>query len=367
MTYYLHHLRPPLFPPLLRNPDYTQSDPSIHDLSPIPSQAVVEFCDHLEPQPRCSTIMADAFTSMEDANQNPSSKPCILLAGYSYGAIIACCLPPLIGSMIADFQTPAPDSPHAEIRLRASSLASQQNSLMAARVHSLLSQAHLRGRALQIEDHNLASPKTRKSNGGVRMGGEENLRRASHESHRSRSSFTLESPVLVRKSVDRIRSIGHGRFSPRRTQSAASFSLKKASESESSIEQVVPEEKGSIKAIPGIVSNLQVAYLLVSPPYGWATTLATMWTMKTSNAKTPIPECDMKYTLDPTLVIFGNDDPFVRIKTLRNWVEKLASARKGKGESRFKHIEVHRAGHFWHDQQASLTLKNEVRDFVSTL
>jgi hypothetical protein len=61
------------------------------------------------------------------------------------------------------------------------------------------------------------------------MGGEEDIRRASHESFRSRSSFTIEAAETVRKSVDRVRSIGKPkspyspRKSPRRQNTRASF------------------------------------------------------------------------------------------------------------------------------------------------
>jgi pimeloyl-ACP methyl ester carboxylesterase len=200
------------------------------------------------------------------------------------------------------------------------------------------------------------------------MGGEENLRRASHESYRSRSSFTLDSPVIVRKSVDRIRSLGHtGRFSPRRENSNASSFRKKAGESESSIEHIVQDGKESIKAIPGIVDNLQVAYLLVSPLQGWVNTLATMWSTKAAREKYSISEHEMKFTVDPTLAIFGDDDVFVSVKKLRNWVGKLSTARKGKEICQFRHKEVPGAGHFWHDYKAVQALRTEVKDFVSTL
>lgn len=367
MIYYLYHLCPPPVPLLLRHPDYTQSDPSLHDLSPIPSQAVpVSHQDHisqyLSPTSRTST------SALEETKQNSNSKTRLLLAGYSYGALITCSLPPIISSIISPFQAPAPNSPQAEIRLRACSLASQQNNLMAVRVHSLLSQANPRGRTLQIEDNKLSSPKTRKANGGVRMGGEENLRRASHESYRSKSSFSLDSPVMV-KSMDRIRSMGKaGKDSPRRHGSTASSFRKKASESESSIEQhPAPDDKESIKAIPGIGDNLHVAYLLVSPLQGWVNSLATMWSSKSAREKDSVPEHEMKFTIDPTLALFGDDDVFVSVKKLRSWTEKLSNTRKSKERCQFRHKEIAGAGHFWNGYEAVQTLQREIKDFVSTL
>lgn len=168
--------------------------------------------------------------------------------------------------------------------------------------------------------------------------------------------------------MDRIRSLGHtGRFSPRREGSNGSSFRKKASESESSIEHIVPDGNESIKAIPGIVDNLQVAYLLVSPLQGWVNTLATMWSSKAAREKDSVPENEMKFTIDQTLAIFGDDDVFVSAKKLRIWVERLSTARKGKERCQFRHKEVPGAGHFWHDHQAVQVLQKEVKDFVSTL
>lgn len=204
----------------------------------------------------------------------------------------------------------------------------------------------------------------------MRIGGEEDLRRASHDSYRSRSSFTLDSPRMVRKSVNRIRSIGRsGALSPGRKGSQGSISSefqKKGSGSESSIENIAPDERDVIKAISGIGDELQVAYLLVSPLQGWINALATMWSSSMGKAKDAIPEHDMKFTVDPTLAIFGDDDVFVSVKKLRAWVEKLTGTAKGT-ECQFRYKEVAGAGHFWHDHEAVKALREEIKTFVATL
>ena len=348
-----------------------QSDPELHDLSPVPSQAVPPPHNYDPLSPTSSSTLPQI-----EAPRTPNSQPRLLLAGYSYGAMITSALPPILSSIIQPFQTPILGSSRAEIRMRADCLADQQNELMNARVASLLSQMHRRGRSLQIDDHILSSPKSRISSGGVRMGGEEDLRRASHESHRSRSSFTVDTPERVRKSVDRVRSIARSsRLSINRANSHGSISAsskKKGSESESSIEQITADEdamkvekKETIKAIPGIGDGLQPAYLLVSPLHGWVSTLATMWSSKSGREKEL--DSDVKFMVDPTLAIFGDDDVFVSAKRLRGWAEKLKGT-KGKSETcLFRHREVYGAGHFWHDHEATRILQEEVRAFVASL
>ena len=153
-------------------------------------------------------------------------------------------------------------------------------------------------------------------------GGGEDLRRASHESYRPRSSFTIETPERVRKSMDRVRSITKSnRFSVGGANSHGSFassSKKKESVSGSSIdapdEYVVKVEEKAIKAVPGVADGLQAAYLLISPLHGWVSTLATMGGSKSGREKEHEP--DMKFTVDPTLALFGDDDVFVSAKRL---------------------------------------------------
>ena len=195
MIYYLHHLSPPSPTLPLKQQKFTRSDPDFHDLSPVPSQSVPPPPGHSNPTPLPEKDV-----------------PRLLLAGYSYGAMITSSLPPIIRSIIHPFQSPTLGSPHAEIRMRADCLADQQNELMNMRVASLLSQSRHRSRSSQNDDHVLHNPKIRNASGGVRIGGEEGLRRASHD--RPRSSFAIDAPETLRRSLDRVRSIAKsGRFS----------------------------------------------------------------------------------------------------------------------------------------------------------
>ena len=203
------------------------------------------------------------------------------------------------------------------------------------------------------------------------MGGEEDLRRASHDSYRPRNSFTIDTPEKVRKSIDRMRSLGK-RNSSRRTESRGSVaSLKKGSGSSSSIEKTAPNdgvnEKDTIKEIPGVADELQVAYLLVSPLQGMINNLATMWSSHFGRRRDTIPDYELKLTIDPTLVLFGDDDVFVSVKKLRAWAEKLIGAEREGKECQFRHKEVAGAGHFWHNHASIQTLREEVKEFVDIL
>jgi pimeloyl-ACP methyl ester carboxylesterase len=73
----------------------------------------------------------------------------------------------------------------------------------------------------------------------------------------------------------------------------------------------------------------------------------------------------MKLAVDPSLVVFGDDDVFVSVKRLRSWAEKLSEASNGSG--RFRYAEVKKAGHFWLDSEAVKILQEEVKAFVETL
>jgi len=203
------------------------------------------------------------------------------------------------------------------------------------------------------------------------MGGEENLRRASHDSYRSRSSFTIETPELVRRSVDRMRSITLK--SPRMASFNSSQGIGQNAESEAGIDilSLSGEREGHthesevLHPVEGIIDNIQVAYLLVSPLVGFVENLATMWSSKVSifkgkeRGERDTVDNDIKFTVDPTLALFGDDDIFVSIKRLRTWAGQL------RGEFRYK--EISRAGHFWHDYEARTELRSEINAFVKGL
>jgi len=203
------------------------------------------------------------------------------------------------------------------------------------------------------------------------MGGEENLRRASHDSHRSITTIANETPERIRKSIDRVRSITRsksGQHSPKRTgtqKSLDSYKSHNEKGSQSSIEPESPVKKEeTLKSILGLAEGLKTAYLVVSPLQGIVSSLITMWGKPSKSCI----ENERKFTIDPTLAIFGDDDMFVSAKKLRAWAEGLStSSHGGKEAGKFRYVEVAGAGHFWHDHEAIRTLQDEVGSFLREL
>jgi len=362
MVYYLHHLQPVQ----IRAPEDIEDENELHGLSPIPSQVV-------------PVTKFDAEDSIPPSPQrNPAAQPLLLLSGYSYGALITTALPPMLASIISQFQTPVVGSPHAEIRLRANFLADQQTELMNDRFSSLASDD------VPDEDGAPTSPRVRGANtsGGVRMGGHEDLRKSSHESHRSRTSLSRD--PHVRRSMERVRLMAKpSYFAHQRHISAGSITTSGApmqgtkgpERSGCSSEVTAAEARGSIGAIQNMGQDMRVAYLLVSPLHGWINSLATMSLFGSkSRARKPVghpcnslPEPEAKFTIDPTLALFGDNDVFVSVNKLRAWGERIHSACERRGNPNFVHKEVPGAGHFWHDHEALQILREEIKDFVSSL
>jgi pimeloyl-ACP methyl ester carboxylesterase len=177
---------------------------------------------------------------------------------------------------------------------------------------------------------------------------------------------------MVRKSVDRVRSIGKTkRFSPKRQNTQGSTASSHiVNGSQSSFENISPDERSVkmndtvvCKEVPGIGTGLQTAYLLISPLQGFVSHLLTLFSSR--SWKDQIPDHEMKLTVDPSLVVFGDDDIFISVKRLRSWASKLSEASKGSG--RFRYAEVSGAGHFWQDFEAVKALQEEVKAFVETL
>ena len=360
MVYYLHQIQPPLL--LAQCLENIESEYESHNLSPIPSQVILP--------PKSGS--GDSTKPSPDEN----TQPLLLLAGYSYGALITTSLPPILASVMSPFQTPIGGSPHAEIKQRAGFLADQQNELMNEHFSTLVS-----GHA-QFGAHSLTIAKAHgaSANGGdgVRIGGHENLRKSSHQSHRSRSSISLD--PHVKKSKERVRTIAesaHFRNQSRSNSGSGTLSpLEERKGPERSSGATAAQDRELLAAVPNVGEWLSVAYLLVSPLHGWVNSLATMslfgsregsWkTVKDSG--TSFPEHETKLTIDPTLALFGDDDVFVSVNKLRTWAERMRSACERKGNpSNFMHKEVPGAGHFWHDNEAVQILREEVKLFVSSL
>lgn len=351
-----------------------------YSLSPIPSQALPPPQSPTSPRNRKRPILAS--TTM------PRSQPLLLLAGYSYGALVTTQLPTL-SSIISLFHGPQPGTAASEIILRAKQLAKQQNEAFICTADVLkrkLTKSSSnttpklsRGRSLQAES--ALSSRKPSATASVRLGGEESdpdLRRASHDSN-NRRSFSFE-PERLRKSIDRVRSLARRpdfRSSSASQQRKCSDSSRRSSSggSSPSVEIVSPleaavekaEHAGSEEDDIGL-DDIKVSYLLISPLQGLVTKLATMWSKtprpktKDLSSKNKDMSCDIEKKLveNDTMAIFGDEDIFSTSKKLRLWADRLGSEMN----SRFRYVEISGAGHFWHEEGVADQMWSNVVDFV---
>ncbi|KAF3762215.1 hypothetical protein M406DRAFT_46087 [Cryphonectria parasitica EP155] len=270
--------------------------------------------------------------------------PVFLLCGYSYGAMITKLLPTL-DATLEPFIAPKVASAAADIRLRAQHLAEKQNLIL--------------GSARVVLTEGPMSP--RKAAFGMRVGGDEDQRRSQEHSRRS---FSADTEEKIRKGVADL------------MQKAKSHQLhhhkKKNAEQKSDGTPAASKDAGaeehkvadSLPPVNGLITP-RVAYLLVSPPVGWATSLMTMnlgglFGKHTKPSKT---KDQQKLIENPTLAVYGDADVFVAVKKFREWTSKLQSA----PGSMFRAHEVSTAGHFYIEEGTMQRLADAVREFSGEL
>lgn len=322
MVYYMHFLDP-YGPRTLRPPSAARN------------QSPPEMYTHTH-----------AHTPSETA---PSELPLLLLGGYSYGAMITTQIPPM-AQIMAQFRAPLVGSAAADIRLRAQHLAEQQNVILAS------------ARAART-----TSP--RKTYLGMRVGGDEDTQRKSHDSRRS---FSMDAEDKIRRGVNELiakTKRHHHKSAPVPEEDT------QAGLANHEIPHVLEEVTGLTRVRP--------AYLLVSPLQGVITHLATMSFLPTSAGRSlfsraptrPREQGAPTYTSDhrqlsetklvenETLALFGDHDVFVPVAKLRGWVQRL----EGVEGSRFHGEEVPSAGHFWAEAKVAHTLRDKVATFAAGL
>ncbi|CAD6448284.1 8ff88f70-bc29-41f3-9d37-a353152a37b6 [Sclerotinia trifoliorum] len=356
---YLHHLTVPYSSSA---PSFTQSDPQLQDLAPIRSQGPLE------------TTNDSSSGKNTPAGSSPGgfeAQPILLLAGYSYGTLITINLDPSLLAILAPFQQPVSGSPFADIRSRARFLATQQNEVIETAYSLLRAGNHRRGRSLQLGEQ-MMDHKNRLSSSGVRMGGDEDIRRASHDLHGSgvRRSFSVDAPLKVRKSVDRIKSLVH-HGSPKRGWSYTSMPMGQDSDSNAeNSDGHTPDRK--VESAGSLGDDIKLAYLLISPlpPDGMINNLASIGSFKPNflfGKQNHKMESDIKFTIDPTLVLYGTGDLFVQAKTFERWTEKLSGICKGRepgNATTFRYEEIANGEHFWRNSTAARELKENIRRFL---
>ncbi|KAI0409797.1 Alpha/Beta hydrolase protein [Xylaria palmicola] len=261
--------------------------------------------------------------------RNRHQPPTLLLAGYSYGAMITTRLPPL-DAILAYFATPAVHTAEADIRLRAQHLA-------------------------EAREAHLADPASPRRSLGVRVGGDEGGGpRRSRDAHHQRHESQRE---------DRIRESVRHLLARARLVYGRSPHWSGAGEPEDRMDQCLEGVEGGVA--------FQAAYLAVSPPVGLVTRLATL---SLADALLPswlgrprpdesgaAPADDSLLSSNPTLVIYGDQDGFISYRKMRQWTQQLA----GRGASRFRYVQVAGAGHFWAEGDVIYRLRDAVGTFAT--
>ncbi|CAK7218503.1 hypothetical protein SBRCBS47491_003526 [Sporothrix bragantina] len=370
--------------------------------------------------------------------------PTFLFSGYSYGAMVTSLLPPL-ATILGFFARPSRGSPAAEVRLRAARWAAIQNADFAACRERL--SAH--GGAPSSPTR--GSPSKTRLSIGVRVGAaaddDGHWRRKSHEASLSTSTAGsghqaggslrhMLSPSSPRRSlsVDR-RHAGNGHAHSHARSSSSNDAaigeerssggggvagwMARVRHTGSKDEEEAVETDASLasSSLPAVahLTVMRPAYLLVSPPVGLATNLATMSfgasggaglfkrkkaALATTTSAAPIapapsptvsqeessPAADAaghsqedegdKLASHPTLVVFGDSDSFVSAKKMRLWTANLTAASATMSgplttsvatepKTLFRAREVATAGHFWHEGRTFYELQEEVAAFAA--
>ncbi|KAI9896294.1 hypothetical protein N3K66_008466 [Trichothecium roseum] len=271
----------------------------------------------------------------------------LLLAGYSYGAMITSQLPPL-PAMLAPFASapPASTSNAGQVRHAAESLAAQQRGLARGRA--------ARG-GLRVGEAGGSSP--RKSQDGGNGG--------------KRRSFSVEeAEEKLRKGVHDLihKTRHHPKHHQQRDRSPRERSRSRPGLDPGGAEDTATKPDGAPRSPPppppGDLVVPRAAYVLVSPLQGLVSNLATM-------SRSPWgddPAAEAKLGRCPTLAVFGDHDVFVSAAKLRSWVARMERAGGGGSPaSAFRGLEVEGAGHFWVEEGVLGRMMDGVGEFVDGL
>ncbi|KAF5656778.1 hypothetical protein FDENT_14239, partial [Fusarium denticulatum] len=225
----------------------------VHDLDPF--RPHIDNALHSEPS---TPTRLEAPISLDAAvTSAPRPRPILLMGGYSYGGMVVTLIPPL-DAILQPFISPIAGSDAAEVRLRAAHLAEQQNIVLAS-ARAAMMEGSVRGRSKR----------------GVRIGGDESgSPRRSHSS--ARRSFSLDDERFRKGVHDFIAKARAGRHSRNVSQNPPTT--------------IVPPEPG--EHLPRItdLTMPRPAYLMISPPQGVVTHLATMSLLPSALVKNKDPQ-----------------------------------------------------------------------------
>ncbi|PGH34916.1 hypothetical protein GX50_02267 [[Emmonsia] crescens] len=252
----------------------------------------------------------------------------IVLAGYSYGSMIASHLPP-VEAVLRLFASSAAGSTTAEILQQAEDLSTLWN--IGAKSELSSQTAALRSSG---DGHTIVS-----------MG-------SSAESSGKKSS--MDRAETIRHSIERSRKRLRARFL--RGQGLENRRMSASAGG------------GSVNEIAHNMLTPTVSFLLVSPVIPPITNLMTLSlfgsrinldvTLAGMRVKSTRPEEQL--TTHRTLVVYGNNDLFASAKRLQKWVMEL----KKMPGSTFEFVEVDTAGHFWLEEGTEALMRTAVREWA---
>lgn len=324
--------------------------------------------------------------------------PKLLCCGYSYGALVTSLLPP-VASVLAPFVSPLRNSPAAEVRRRAARWASIQNADFAAfrEAAAARAKAAQKAQSKRLGTPPSTSPKKARLSMGIRVGTADDDLHHNHSHHghgsprRSHDVAALKHMLSPspRRSVSADHRLSETRSSKEFRDSkdlarddkthhgVAGLLAKVRHRSEDAHDESKDKEEGEHMAVVEL-PVLQPAYLMVSPPVGIASNLATM-TMslplfrrkeKSAAVSGSDDDADRKLATNPTLVVYGDADSFVSSKKIRQWTAKLGDesrASSNNSDVGFKSLEVATAGHFWAEGRTLYELQAAVAKYVVSL
>lgn len=276
---------------------------------------------------------------IEGGSPGHQSAPLLVLGGYSYGSLIASCLPPLelVSKLFCDARE---GSAECEIKQRANEIGRDFVGYLRAHRGSTVSRGRSTNRA-----HGIAFSPSQ----GVTMGGYES-EAASRRIGRETSRRSLDTDKF-RRSIDRVRQRVLAR-----TKSDQDVHPPASSVLHESCKKTKPS----------------VAYLIISPvlpPISGLTTLFTKPTFERSDMRTGIivvkdtSTKDEQFLKHPTCLIYGSKDMFTSSKKVQKWAQHLSSRA---GQSFYSH-EVEGAGHFWTEEHVAQRLQARLTSWLSTL
>lgn len=283
----------------------------------------------------------------------------LLLAGYSYGALILARLPP-VSTILHRFHSAEIGTAGAEIILRARTLAKQTR----LSLEEVYGPSSPRGRQqLRPDDATTSPTKQRIAASPIIMGGEEtdpSARRRSRDSRRSMDFVrkSVEMPKRVKAHLKRDSTPGSS--SPRKG-SKDSESATPASPTPTTPAMIPPISAGShgpptVRARYLVISPVLLPFTQTLLPPG-PPNLVTGFRRNSGDSN-----AGAQFLANPTLALFGSSDGFTAARRLRGWAEKMS--KDAQVSSKFEWQEIEGAGHFWREAGVMQELQAKVSGWV---